>query len=216
MNEVKLERMGALAGVVFVGLVVTGALIGGSPPTPSDSSDVIVSYFRDNQDNLRVGSYLSGLALVPFLVFLGTVFGRLRRAEGGSGRVSGIALTGGVATVAVAMIANSAGAYAALHPAASPAFFRLSTIMFGYVGFGIAVFVAATSMVVLRHAYLEAWFGWVGAVLSVAWLAGAAAVSSANDTVNAIGFVTFLVWAVWIVALSILLYNEPEAPASQG
>ena len=135
-------------------LVVVGALIGGSPPKPSDSAVKIVKYFKDNQDSLKVGSYLSGLALIPFLWFLGTLFGRLRRAEGGAGRVAGIALTGGVATVAIAMVGNGISAYGALHPDGSVGSFQISTILFGYVGFAIAVLVGATSVVVLRSKLL--------------------------------------------------------------
>jgi hypothetical protein len=74
---------------VFVVLVVVAAFIGGSAPKPIDSAVKIAKCFKNNQDRLRVGSYLGGLSLIPFLWFLATLFGRLCRAEGGAGRPTG-------------------------------------------------------------------------------------------------------------------------------
>lgn len=89
MDEAKFARYGLLAGVGFVVLAVIASFVGGAPPQVTDSDAKIVDFYRDNQDALRIGSYLGGLALVLFLWFLGSLFGRLRRAEGGAGRLSG-------------------------------------------------------------------------------------------------------------------------------
>ena len=181
---------------------------------PADSDKKIFDFYRDNNDTLKVASYLGGLGLVPFLWFLGTLFGRLRRAEGATGRVSGIALTGGVVGVAIAMAANGVNAYGVLHSEFSVTGFRLSTIMLGYVGFALAVFVAATSIVVLRTNVLPSWLGWAGAIVALIWLVGAAGVSTERDAINIIGFVAFLVWAVWILVVSVLMFRAPRATSA--
>lgn len=137
-----------------------------------------------------------------------------RHAEGGAGRLSGIALTGGVATVAIVMVANGLGAYSALHPEASAGSFQISSILLGYAAFAIAVLVAATSVVVLRTKLLPSWFAWAGEALAIGWLIGAASVSTESTAIFTIGFVVFLLWAVWIVVLSVLLYRTPQSATS--
>ena len=116
MDETKFQKWGALAGIEFVVLLLIGSFIGGQPPKVTDSAAKITEYFTDNQDALKIGDFLSGLAVIAFLWFLGTLFQRVRAAEGGNGRVSGIALTGGVATAAVALIGYGIFAYGVLYP----------------------------------------------------------------------------------------------------
>ena len=210
MDDAKWERWGALAAIVFVVLVIVSAFIGGTPPKTSDSPAKIVKYFRDNQDALKIGSYLGGLSLIAFLWFLGTLFGRLRRAEGGAGRVSGIALVGGVVTGAIAMVGNGIDSYGALHPDASAGAFLVATAVFGYVSFAVAVFVAATSVVVLRTKVLPSWFGWAGAAVAIVWLVGAASVSTDSDAIGTVGLVALIGWAIWLVALGVMLYRAPQ------
>ena len=186
----------------------------GNPPKPSDSAAKIMKYFQDHQGNLKVGCLSERGFADPAPVVPRHSVRRLRRAEGGAGRVSGIALTGGVAAVAIAMVANGFVAYSALHPEASAGSFQISSILLGYTAFAIAVLVAAVSVVVLRTRLLPAWFGEAGAVLAVAWLIGAASVSTESSAISTIGFIVFLLWAVWLVVLSVLLYNTPQTATS--
>jgi hypothetical protein len=90
----KWERCGALGGIAFVVLVIVSIIIGGSMPKASDSATKILKYFRDNTDGIKVGAFLGGLATVPILWWAGSLFVRLRRAEGGQPRLSLIALLG--------------------------------------------------------------------------------------------------------------------------
>jgi hypothetical protein len=47
MNDVKWERYGALAGLVFVVLVVIAAFIAGTPPQPTDAPRKIHEFYRE-------------------------------------------------------------------------------------------------------------------------------------------------------------------------
>lgn len=210
MDEDKFARWGLLAGVGFVVLGVVASFIAGSPPKLTDKDADIAKFFKDNQDALRIGAYLGGLAGVLFLWFLGSLFGRLRRAEGGSGRLSGVALTGGVVALTVVFVCNGIGAYSALHPESAPFGYRFSAVTIGYAGFALAVFTAAVSVVLWSKDVLPKWFAYAGEAIALAWFVGAASVATENDTIFTIGFIVFVAWAIWLAALSVLLYRTPE------
>jgi hypothetical protein len=211
MNDAKFEKWGALAGLVFVVLAVIGAFIAGSPPKVSDSNSKIVEFVRDNKDALKIGAYLAGLGIVFFLFFLGVVWTRLNRAEGGSGRLAGTSAMAGVATVAIAAVGFGINAYGALHPEESPTTYRLATVVFGVLSFAALVFVEAAAIVILRTKFLPAWLGWAGMLSALLWLVGGAAVATERDAIFVIGFVAFVVWAVWVAVFSVMLFRTADA-----
>jgi hypothetical protein len=214
MDEAKFEKWGALAGVVFVVLAVIGAFLAGSPPKVSDPDLKIVKFTRDNQDALKVGAYLAGLAAAFFLFFLGVVWTRLGRAEGGSGRLAGTSAMAGIVTVAVFAVGAGINAYGALHPVESAGTYRLATVVFGILSFAVLVFVEAASIVIMRTKFLPAWLGWLGMLSAVLWLIGGAAVATEDDTIFVIGFVAFLVWALWLLVFSVMLFRTSDRASS--
>lgn len=215
MNDSTWERYGLAAGIVFVVLVVVAALIGGTPPKPTDSGAKIVSYFRDNQDALKVGAYLNGLAAVMFLWFLGSLWARLRRAEVAGSRLSVIALVGGLASLMFATVATGTLAFVAqytdLGPGVVEVFYKLSTVFLALSGFGLAVFTAATSVMILRFPVVERFLGWVGVAIGVLWLIAGIGVADNNAAIHTIGLITFLIWAGWILILTVLLLTRDLA-----
>jgi hypothetical protein len=215
MDEARFEKWGALTGVAFVVLAVIGAFIAGSPPKVSDSDAKIVKYVVDNQDALKISSYLAGLSILVFLFFLGVVWTRLRIAEGGHGRLAGTSAIAGVAVAAIAAVGFSIGAYNALHPGAAAGGYRLQTIVFGMLSFAALVFVEGASIVIIRTKFLPAWLGWLGMLSALLWLVAGAGVSTEDDTIFAVGFAAFLVWALWLLIFSVLLFRTAEtAPAA--
>jgi len=211
------ERYGLAAGIVFVVLVVIAALIGGSPPKPSDSAAKVFSFFRDNQDALKVGSYLNGVGAVAFLWFLGSLWARMRRAEGTGSRVSVIALIGGLGGLGLAFVANAVTAYLALYVGrlgpSSQGLYLLSVVFLAFTSFFLAVFTSATSVTILRYGFVERWMGWAGEVIAALWLVAGIGVSDDNTTIFTVGFIAFLLWAIWLLVLSVLLLTR-DAPAA--
>ena len=78
----KLGRWGAWAGIVFVVLVLITAFLPGSPPKPSDSAVKIAKYFVDKADEIRITTYIGGLATIAMLFWLGALWRFMRTAEG--------------------------------------------------------------------------------------------------------------------------------------
>ena len=189
---------------------MVGGFIAGNPPRVDDPDKKIVKFFIDNRDAIRIGTYVFGLASVAFLWFLGSLFGRLRRAEGGSGRLSGVALTGGVVTVAINLVATVIYGFGGLHPETAAGDFKLSSVLFGGLAFTAAVFTAGVAVVLWSKSVLPKWFGYLGEAIALGWFVSAASVSTENRTIAVIGFIVFFAWAVWVFLLSVMLYRTPE------
>ncbi|MEV7008721.1 hypothetical protein [Streptosporangium sp. NPDC051022] len=100
-----------ILGVVFTalflaGIVVAAVVAGGEFfPSPFGSPDVILAYFHDHQDAVRVSAFLQFAASVPMAIYAATVSARLRnlgiRAPGAT-----IGLVGGA--LAAVMLTLSA------------------------------------------------------------------------------------------------------------
>src|SRR5205085_1535446 len=162
MDEDKVARWGLLAGVVFVVLILVAGFIAGSPPKLTDPDGKIVKFFEDHRDALKIGSYLNGLAGLVFLWFLGSLFGRLRRAEGGAGRLAGVALTGGVVAVSLTFVSGGINAFNALQQHSSADLYRLAADLGAYVNFAAAAFVAGISVIIWSKNVLPKVVGYAG------------------------------------------------------
>jgi preprotein translocase subunit YajC len=220
MDDVKWERYGAAAGVLFVILVVVGSLISGAPPSPDDSVREIADYYEDHTGTIKAGAFLTGLATVAFLWFLGSLWSTLRRSED-TRRLATIATGGGIvglitaitsialnATVALAI--DSTGATASVNP---KFIYLLSGTIAGMGNFGIAVLVGATAVAALRTGVFPAGLAWASVVLAVGWLVAGLIVASDATAIFTIGFVAFLLWLIWVLVVSFFMIR-PQEPAS--
>jgi hypothetical protein len=218
MNDVKWEQYGALAGLVFVILLLVGGFIAGSPPAPDDSAREIREFFVDHDTALKVSGYLNGLAIFPFLIFLGSVWSRVRGAGDDTRRLAtmlagGAVISVGLASVGTAITTATAVRIREVGPGAAKYFFVLAGTATGMTAFAVAVFVGATSAAALRTRVFPAWLGWAGAALTVAWLVAGLSVTTDSSGIGLFGFLVFLLWLVWVLLISFFLYR-PQAASS--
>jgi hypothetical protein len=218
MTDVNWDRYGAAAGLIFVILILVGGFIAGSPPSYEDSAREIRQYFVDNDTALKVGGYLNGLAIFPFLIFLGSVWSRVRRVgednrELATMLVGGAVIAASLVSVGTLITTATAIRIANIAPGDAKLLYELAGTATDMAAFGVAVFVGATSVAALRARVFPAWVGWFGAVLTLAWLVAGIAVSTDSDALSVLGFIVLLLWVVWNLALSYFLLR-PEQQAA--
>jgi hypothetical protein len=225
MDDSKWERWGGLGGILFIVLVVVSVFIAGSPPKTSDSATKIANFVDDHRDAIRWASFIGGLGTVALFWFLGSVWRVLRRAEGGSPRLTVVAILGAVFAAAMAGISaimlaaiGIAGVNGSGGRNGTRFFYVLSTNIGGGTSIGLAVFVAAFSAVILRTGVFPKVLGWVGAVIALVALVASATTASTRDEFFVVGLVTLLAFMIWLLVISIMILrgtgSEPVVSAS--
>jgi hypothetical protein len=220
MNDAKWEQLGAAAGLLFVILLLVGGFIAGTPPDPDDSAREFQEYIVDNETALKIGSYLNGLAIFPFLIFLGSLWSRVRGAGDETRRLATVLAGAGVVGVALASVGTAVTATMALRieelgGGGAKFFFTLSTVTTGMTAFAVATLVAAVSTATIRARVFPSWLGPAGAVLAEAWLIAGLSVATDATGIGFLGFIVFLLWLVWVLVISFFLYRpQPAARAA--
>ena len=218
MDDSKWERWGALGGILFVVLVLTSALLPGSPPTTSDPTSDMVKFVADKGDELRYAGYLGAVAVVPFFWFLASLWRMLRRDEGGAPRLTVMAALGGAFA---AFFGALGGILLAVMPiigvktlgaAGVRTFYIMATCVGFLTLFGVATLILASSIVFLRSRAMPTVVGWYGVLAAVVALVGGAATVSTRDAIFTVGFISFLLATLWLLIVSILMLRRaPEA-----
>jgi hypothetical protein len=216
VDERRSDRSLALAGIVFVVLMLIAAFLPGSPPKPNDSAAKIVKFVTDKNDQLRWAGFVGALASIVLLGWLGAVWRMLRGAEGGAPRMAvGAALGAGMA----AALFNAGGVLMStvaivgapdIGPSGTRFFYLLFAGLGAAGGVGLALFVGATSTVIIETGVLPRALGWFGALVALVLLVGGGSIASTRDLFFVCGFVGLVGFALWAVIVSVLMYRLPR------
>jgi hypothetical protein len=200
-----LQRLAAATGLAGVVMFVLSVVIVPTPPRFSRSAHDVSSYLADHGGTIRASQYVTGLAIMFFLWFAGTLWSHLRRVEGDAGRLAQIFLAGAAALAAVFIMRGGLIVVATHAPAdsVSVAFFRLAGELEPHTSFLIGPMVGAIAVLVLRHGGLPRTLGWFCAafalyeILEGACLYNADGALAPGGTFNRVGPLMFIIWAVW-------------------
>jgi hypothetical protein len=220
MKDRTREQMGAATGLVAALLFGISFVIGLSPEPPNmdDSAVAVATYVAQNQDALHVEILLNTVAMLAFLWFLGSVRAGLRGAEGGAGRVSGIASGGGLVGAAFVILAQVFAAAAALRPEETDpgitrALVDLQLLSIGLGAAAFAVFFFAVAAAALLDGGLPKLLGWLAVPAGAAAAVGVVTIFSTEGLFAADGafgfWVRYAAFIAWIVVASVLLVLSP-------
>jgi hypothetical protein len=220
VNGRNTERSLALAGVVFVVLVLISAFLPGSPPKPDDSAAKIAKFVVDNNDQLRWAGFVGLLAAIVLLGWLGAVWRTMRRAEGGTPMLAvGAALGAGLAAALFSVGGILMSAVAIVGPAQlgnpDTRFFYILFNALGSAGaIGLALFIGAFASVILETGVLPKVMGWLGVLVALALLVAGGGVASTRDVFFVFGFIGFISFAIWTLVISVLMFRADARPSA--
>ena len=182
-------------------LVFAGHLLHSGIPTADASTSTLAAYYSSHTVQLFVSAVLIELAagaVVVFAVALGDI---LRRDDEGSALLARVALMGAVLVAfAITLVAGFAFTLAHkpghLSPAALQAVHTLFFNLSSPLDLGIAVFLVACGLAVLRSDQVPGWLGWAAVLIGVIALAP----PPFGDIVGFLGLGVWMLAASWVVA----------------
>jgi hypothetical protein len=197
------DWLAPLTGAVFVALIVATLILGGEGVDPKDGTEEVLNHYSENEDEILLGSFLGGLAVIFFLFFAGWLRKVLREAEGPGGALSAVSFAGAIVFAAAGAFASTLGIALAesfddIDPSAVEALNAISWNYFVPFAVGGATFILATGISAVRHGALPRWLGWAAVVLGIL-------------SFTPVGFFAFLLILAWILVASVLLTMRARA-----
>ena len=218
-------RVGGAAGIIFsVGFVVLYAVVIANAPMFDDPIGEIREFYADDATKVLFFTWAVSLLMVfAFLPFAATLRSLLRSGDDSGGLWSRLSFVGAVLAVALGGAGTafatslSLGNIDGLSDALVRTLVQMDAIAYQFgMGWGIALFVAAASVVVLRSGVLWKWLGWLGLASALLHVVGALwIIDGDSDSVLAIlALVSFLAAIAWMLLAGIAMVNKESLDAT--
>jgi hypothetical protein len=219
MHDEKWERVSAWGGVAAViCFVVSTAISGKTNPgkvAQFNPAEVARAYTKSH-NGIRAGAFIFGLGVIFLLWWFATLWGMMRRAEGGAPRLTVMAGLGLIMAGTLQLLhltLDSAIAWRTQDLGSSiVTVAAMSTAVSGASTFGLVALLGAVSAVAIRTKFLPAWLAWGGVVIGLVWLVSALSVSTFNG-IAGVGAIAYVLWAVWILGISWTIWRAPSQTA---
>lgn len=212
MDDARWERYAALGGFLFVILGLVGAFLPGAPPATDASTADITKFFNDHTTAIEIAQFIGGLSVIALAWWFGSLFRRMRAAEGGNPRLSIVAILGLAFGGTMVLISGAILSAAAMRIGeigdGSHVLFTMASVILATSPFGVIAFLSAVCALNLRTEMFPKWTSWLGYVAAVLFLVGSIGSATDGAAVNTMGLIGFLVWSVWIVVLSTMMWRE--------
>jgi len=206
-----MSRIGALAGILFVILIVVGFLVRGDVDSePSDPSAEIARELENDRDQRDAGSFIGLFGWLSFFWFLAYFRKRLQEAEGEAGWLTSVAYGGGLVAAAMLLVAvafnlaNTSISNYGPDTQVAKTFVALTWNYIWVIAPPLIAMTAAASIIIVRFGALPRWIGWIGILPTVTLL------------LPWLGIIFFLAW-IFIVSGALLAkawQAEQPNPAS--
>ncbi len=214
------ERPALASGIVFAVLQIaaivfaTVFLLSKLPPVGAPLTEWADALMQIPTMTVSIANYLLLLPVPFFLLFMGGLFGVLRRAEGGSAALSVSVLASGIAVavtwpfgILIAGISSSIVADGG-DLATAWALDGMAPFSLALSAFPRTVLLVATSLLLLDQRLAPRWLGWLGLVLALVSLIGTGMLL-VGDLFPILALGT-LIFELWVLALSVSLVRSEQ------
>lgn len=205
------SRVAPLSGVFFALLLVAGFIVDPNTDYMPPEAEVL-AHVQAGPLRVMTGAYLALLAAGALLWFSGSSYRSLRRLDDDEGRLSVIALGGGifasalVAVGAVSMIAiaERVRIVGATDPGVAAALFDIRSVALGNAApFGLAVLIGAWGIASLRAKTHKPWIGWISLVIAL-------------GLISPFGYILLAAALAWVAVAGIWVYRSAVARTPAG